>query len=448
MQVHAAQAQPSAQVSSVQLAHTEQNVSIDESNYQNLKSGIFIGLVLAMVCVMCISYTLNRNSLLLLNSLFLSSLLMVSVVFSGIGARYLWLNQPSYQQYAIYLFSCLAIVFSSLATSKNLAQNFSAQGIIRFFQATAISSLLLIPITLLVSNQTSFLLILIVAVITFAGHIFIGVINWKNQADAQYESNLGLLILFIALMFIAINTYSSIDLFVSNLALLQLSILALASLMLLSTIKNTTVSSDAFGSQEDYQDKDLQLSEQMLELQFALKELQEKNEQLEKLSTLDELSGIHNRRYFDKRLLAELRRGRRELLPLSLIMFDIDHFKKFNDTYGHIAGDEVIRSVAFSASKQLNRETDEIFRYGGEEFAIVLPNTELEGALFIAEKVRETIEKLIINCAGQTLSCTISLGVACHQSKQAIQPTEFIEQADKALYQAKQEGRNRVVQYK
>merc|ERR1711991_1066981 len=185
----------------------------------------------------------------------------------------------------------------------------------------------------------------------------------------------------------------------------------------------------------------------MLELQFALKEVQEKNELLEKLNTLDELSGIHNRRHFDKRLLAELRRGRRELTPLSLIMFDIDHFKRCNDTYGHIAGDEVIRTVAFTAAEQLNRESDEIFRYGGEEYAILLPNTELEGASFIAEKVRSAIEALIISCGEQTLNCTISLGVACHLSEQAIQPKDFIEQADKALYQAKQNGRNQVAQY-
>ena len=188
-------------------------------------------------------------------------------------------------------------------------------------------------------------------------------------------------------------------------------------------------------------------SDQMMELQFALRELEETNQQLEKLNTLDSLSGIFNRRHFDKRLQAELRRGRRELSTLSLILFDIDHFKKVNDTYGHTTGDEVIRSISLTASQQLNRATDEIFRYGGEEFAVLLPNTDLAGAKILAEKIRSAIENLNITLNEQTLSCKISLGVASHNSKEPIEPGFFIEMADSALYKAKQSGRNQVQIY-
>jgi len=419
-----------------------------EQGYQRLLSGIYIGIVLAMILATIFTFSFGRDLLLLFDGLFLLSLLMLTLTASGVGFHYLWPNSPAFQQHAFYLFTCLAILFSALAASKNLQHFYFDQRLIRLFQGLSVFSVLMIPVTLLVSYQLGLFLIITLAMIICIGHIFVGVVSWRQGLHEHQELNFGLFGLLATLLLIGLNTFDLVHLPISNLALLQIAVLAQILFMLVTGVRNYGVSFNTFGEQEsEDDDKDLQLSEQMLELQFALKELQEKNEQLEKLNTLDELSGIHNRRHFDKRLQAELRRGRRELSPLSLIIFDIDHFKKFNDTYGHIAGDEVIRTVALTASQQLNRDADEIFRYGGEEYAIILPNTELEGAVYIAEKVRTAIQDLTIIHNEQAMHCTISLGVACHLSEQAIQPKDFIEQSDKALYQAKQNGRNQVVQY-
>lgn len=187
------------------------------------------------------------------------------------------------------------------------------------------------------------------------------------------------------------------------------------------------------------------LADQNFEMQVTLRELKEKNHELEKLNTLDALSGIHNRRHFDKRIVAELRRSRRELLPLSLVMFDIDHFKKVNDTYGHLIGDEVIRSVALTAAETLQRSTDEVFRYGGEEFALILPNTDKQGAFALADKIRQKISQLEINSDKGPVKCNASFGVGYTDATHSMSPKDIIGQADDALYQAKETGRNRVI---
>lgn len=419
-----------------------------EQSYQRLVSGLYVGVIFAIAIAIFIGFTFTRDLLLLFDSLFVLSLLMITLTASGIGFHYLWPELPAFQQHAFYVFACLAMLFSALAARRNTQSFFYDDRLLKLFTSLAILSLVFIPVSAFVDYQTGLFLIISLAIIMSLAHIAIGIYSWRQGLHEHQGLNYGLLALLITLLLISLNSFGLAALPYTNLTLLQIGVLVQASALLVSIIKNNLSSGPWYGNDiNDDEDKDLLLSEQMLELQLALKELQEKNEQLEKLSTLDELSGIHNRRYFDKRLLAELRRGRRELTPISLVMFDIDHFKKFNDTYGHIAGDEVIRAVAFTASEQLNRESDEIFRYGGEEYAILLPNTELEGATFIAEKVRLAIESLIISCGDQALSCTISLGVACHLSEQAIQPNEFIEQADKALYLAKQGGRNQTAQF-
>ena len=412
---------------------------------ERLISGLYIGMITALVIATLVGFVFTRNTQLLLDSLFITALFLITLTASGVGFHYLWPNSPGIQQHAFYLFSCIAMFISALAARMNVQTFFFDDRLIKLFTGLAGLSVALIPLTLLVSYQVGLLLIIGLAVAMSIAHIAIGLYTWQSGMREHQELNYGIIVLLAALLLISANSFGLIELPITNLALLQTSVLIQISLIVIFAIKDNTLTQPEFGnSLNNDEDKDLQLSEQMLELQLALKELQEKNELLEKLNTLDELSGIHNRRHFDKRLQAELRRGRRELSPLSLIMFDIDHFKRFNDTYGHIAGDEVIRAVALTASQQLNRDSDEIFRYGGEEYAILLPNTELEGASFIAEKVRSAIESLVIGSDEKSLNCTISLGVACHLSEQALQPKDFIEQADQALYQAKQNGRNQV----
>ena len=166
---------------------------------------------------------------------------------------------------------------------------------------------------------------------------------------------------------------------------------------------------------------------------------------LEQESTTDALTGVYNRRYFDRRLYEEFSRSRRYDEPFSIIMIDVDHFKRINDHWGHQIGDLVLRRFAERVKTSL-RETDVLCRYGGEELGLLLPHTSLDDALFLAEKLRIKVadSEMLTEDAAEgrgAIQVTVSLGVASLQSEIS-SPDQLLGMADKALYFAKQSGRN------
>ncbi len=176
-------------------------------------------------------------------------------------------------------------------------------------------------------------------------------------------------------------------------------------------------------------------------------ELEKKNKELERLSSLDGLTGISNRRRFDEYLEQEWLRAARGNKVLSLLLADIDHFKTFNDNYGHQGGDDVLRRVAQAIERGVHRPGDLSARYGGEEFAIILPDTDTEGAARVAEAMRVAVDSLNIPHAHSTAAdhVTLSVGVASTIPREGGLPSTLIESADEALYKAKHCGRNRWV---
>jgi len=174
------------------------------------------------------------------------------------------------------------------------------------------------------------------------------------------------------------------------------------------------------------------------------------NRELRRLSAQDSLTGISNRRHFDQTLAQEWRRALRARRPLALILFDIDYFKQYNDVYGHQAGDECLRTVAGNLARHARRPGDWVARFGGEEFGVVLSETDGLGAVHLAEQMRAAIEALAIPHAGSAVgrAVTISAGVASMVPDLASGDLgELVQWADAALYEAKRQGRNRVVSY-
>jgi diguanylate cyclase (GGDEF)-like protein/PAS domain S-box-containing protein len=164
-------------------------------------------------------------------------------------------------------------------------------------------------------------------------------------------------------------------------------------------------------------------------------------QKLVEMNMMDSLTGVFNRRYLDKKLNEEFKRHKRYDRPLSIIMFDIDYFKKVNDIHGHQCGDFILKSVS-SRVLSLIRNLDCMFRYGGEEFCCMLPETSIASAMMVAERFRIAVAELENNYDGKTVKVHISLGVA--EITEEIDSTELlIKKADDALYRAKNEGRNR-----
>jgi two-component system cell cycle response regulator len=185
------------------------------------------------------------------------------------------------------------------------------------------------------------------------------------------------------------------------------------------------------GAQKELQMLALQAAEALIRTRLY--------EQAERLATTDGLTGLLNRRTFNAVLDRRWREAQRYKRPLSLLLLDIDHFKKVNDGYGHPAGDAVLKAVA-KLAQECARDTDAVARYGGEEMAVVLPETDTEGAQAIAERIRRAVEAAQHPTEHGALRVTVSIGI----STVGKSPEDLLESADKALYRAKQSGRNRV----
>jgi diguanylate cyclase (GGDEF)-like protein len=165
------------------------------------------------------------------------------------------------------------------------------------------------------------------------------------------------------------------------------------------------------------------------------------------MSITDPLTGIYNRGYINERLPQEIRRAHRYGRDLTLVLCDIDHFKRVNDTHGHLAGDVVLKSFGRLLAGSIREKVDWAGRYGGEEFLLVLPETHLDGALVLVERIRATIETTPIETSGKTIGITSSFGVVCFSPgtcKEAISPEALLQEVDRLLYRAKNQGRNRI----
>jgi len=184
----------------------------------------------------------------------------------------------------------------------------------------------------------------------------------------------------------------------------------------------------------------------MLRIKRMHDQISEARSRLAQLAIRDELTGVFNYRYLHERMNEEFKRAERYREPLACIMVDIDHFKRVNDRFGHDAGDSVLREVAHRLRKAV-REIDVVTRYGGEEFLLVLPSTNFAGALAVADRVWRSIGSEPFAMSKHQERVTGSLGVAVFPSRDIKSKDELLKAADRALYQAKQEGRDRICVY-
>ncbi|MDP8965469.1 MAG: PleD family two-component system response regulator [Cyanobacteriota bacterium] len=199
--------------------------------------------------------------------------------------------------------------------------------------------------------------------------------------------------------------------------------------------------------QHSIQKRNIQLQQEIQQRHLAEAALQKANEELQRLATLDGLTQVANRRCFDECLSKAWQILVRERLPLSLLLCDVDFFKRYNDSKGHQAGDECLQQVAQAMKGAVKRPADLVARYGGEEFAVILPNTPGEGALTVAQQIRSLVRTLAVIHPQSSISeyVTLSVGVSCTIPTQQSSPEELIAAADRALYQAKDSGRDRAI---
>lgn len=423
---------------------------------QLLLQGLYFGTMLVMLIYNLILFFGIRDWNYLLYVLWITCIGGFLASFNGLAFQYLWPHATEWNDQSIVVLLSLANVFgicfsiAFLQLKQNLPRATPA------FQAMILIALLSASVALLLPYQLAIKFAIFNAVISIllimasASHLLAAGFRPARLFILSWSSVL------IGGVILAMNKFGLLpsNLFTEHAAQVGSALEAvLLSLAMVDRFNNERKSSerarlDLLQAQQALLDSQRKQNEALENrVRERTEELEKANQKLQEMSSTDALTGTRNRRYFDQAYASELKRMQRDGTDLSLLLLDIDHFKRINDTWGHQIGDECLRLVAQTIGQHIRRDSDTLARVGGEEFCILLPNTSAAGAVFLAEAIRHAVAALSPEISGQRLSITISIGIASSSQQLPTPPEQLLNLADKALYRAKQLGRNRVELY-
>ena len=398
------------------------------------------------------------------------SMTLIIATIDGLSFKYLWPESPTIQAHSIPALIPIALAFALMLTEKILKLKRESYFMLKFCRigaifnvAVAIASLFIsYRIALLIEINTVLAVVVALMILTvwqaIRGHKLakLYALGWSAimlGAGATCLVYLGLISLEVAPQ-VPVIFGLTIEILVMTLILAiryhdeRKDKMRIQQKALVQAERIKQVREDALTAEIQNKDKlEHMVQERTLELEFAYRELNEAHDKLKEQSTIDTLTDVKNRNAFDTRLLAEAKLSRRQQTPLAIMMLDIDKFKLINDTYGHFAGDQALKHVASSIKSELLRPSDIVARYGGEEFALLLPNTDIKGAKVVAEKIRRKIHDQAIRWQENNIFLTVSIGLVADIVTDDAHARVMFEQADKALYHAKDNGRDQVREF-
>jgi len=410
---------------------------------------MFLGIIAAMALYNLFLFVIVRHSTYFWYVLTVVFTGLVQLNFNGVLFQWLWPNAPGINRYFTIPVICFALFSAIIFAIRFLNIRSYSLRSYRFLQWILAAISASFVFTLFGSYQTGIVLVSAIAAVVTPAVWFIGFLVWrKGQVLGGFYvlAWTPLLIghLILAVSKLGIMPRSFLTEFMPQIGVaLEVVLLsfALAYRINLERRKRHEAQEQALAIQ---QQANLTLE---MRVQARTDELERANEQLKAISLTDGLTHVANRRRFDEKLQDEWKRAQRHGHPLSLLMLDIDHFKRVNDELGHLVGDDCLTEVAALCAAEVQRSGDLLARYGGEEFSILLPATPEEGAVRVAEKVRQAVARSPVYSGERVapVSLTISVGVASLVPGPGVEPQELIRQADEALYAAKESGRNRVM---
>lgn len=412
----------------------------DRDHFQKvLILGAYYGVIVALALYNLVVFLSIRDRNYFYYVLFIISFSLFQLTHNGFFLKFIWPESPEYSNPALAVFMNLALVFICLFTRTFLDLKKNLPIFYRLFQALILFSVTLSVGTIVMPYNTqvviSSLLTVVVAVCVISSSI---ICLLKGVKEARYFL-LSFAFLMLGILFYSLKSFGFISTNIFTEHIMQVGSALQVILLSFALVDKFRLIAEAHDRIQ------LRTNEQLeIKVRERTSELKKANEALENLSQTDGLTGLKNRRYLDQVLLSEIKRASRKDAPFSLILLDVDHFKQFNDTWGHIGGDHCLVTLASVLKDLVKRDSDTLARYGGEEFAIILPQTNAQGAEITAERVRTAIENTPIEVEGQQTTITISLGVAEFCSENKCNQEQLLRQADQALYQSKKSGRNRV----
>ena len=442
----------------------------EQDRTDSMTSGLFYGVMLVMLLYNLFIYFVVRDRSYLHYIGYVGAFTLFMGSLHGDAFQYLWPHFPAWQETSV-TFSVAALgLVGILFTNSFLKLRRHWPPVHRAFSAMLVVSVLLSALSFFMAYEISIRVNSLHGILIMLFILFVSMGMWlKGYRHARYFV-LAWLALILGTLALALSKFGVLPW--NRMTANGAQIGAVMEVVLLSFAlgdrinheraerfqaqqRALTAAEEAKTAQEELleakeaanQELEERVRERTHELEHALEKLETANQFLEGVSRTDQLTSLNNRHHFVHRHHDEYRRAHRNQYPLSVILMDIDHFKWFNDTYGHIAGDECLKAVSEALAHGVSRADDTLARYGGEEFIVLLSNTTKEGAIVVAERLRKSVAELVLQFAGQTVPVTISVGVADLIPADLTNPEQLIQNADDALYAAKEQGRNRVCRY-
>ena len=428
----------------------------------NIFEGIYYGIILVMILYNLFVYMAVGERSFLYYVGYITAMPMFLASLTGMSFQYLWPEAVWWNDQAIIVFLSLVMIFGSVFTMRFLSvvprnhPRLSKVTLTGIAGATCLTLAgLFLPYNLLIVPTITLAFLVCTLV------LFLGAYRWYHgDPAARYYTVAWVFMLFGGIV-LALSKFTVLPRnFLTENATQIGSALGVILLSIALADRINKEKRAAFQAQQRLlreerkvrmaQEKSLQVQQEanaQLEarVQERTRDLERLNSQLLELNATDGLTGLKNRAHFDTAFQSACVKAYRFNQPVSLLVIDIDYFKQFNDTYGHLVGDDCLQMVTQQIRQFVTRPQDLAARYGGEEFVVLLPDTPEDGALQVAEKIRREIEQVRFRVSEDIIRLTVSIGVATLVPTQADQTKVLFEQADAALYQAKHQGRNRVI---
>ncbi len=431
--------------------------------------GAFFGIMTVMAIYNLVLWLFIRENAYLYYVCYVVAAMFFQAAMCGDGYRYLWGDSLWWRDHAMVVGVALCFIFAIAFVVRFLRLQEIDPKAYRYAVAGLACYVALIWLSPWVTEATLSMLAQPLGLLLCALVVWVSIRQWRdgsNQVATFFMIGWTLLVLGTAvytLMMAGFLPHNLVTRHVQEIGMLAEVVLlsfALAARineekharrLALETSLNlaqqvNTIYQEQLATQENMnRELEHRVVERTAALQQALADLNEANARLEQLSLTDGLTGLNNRRYLDQHLPIWMESANKQRVPLAALVIDVDHFKRINDTYGHLLGDQCLKAVAASIRATVHRPDDLVVRYGGEEFVVVLRNTDATGALQVAERARLAIEKAHWEWEGTHIPVTVSIGVAMMHSGIDRDPATLLARADTALYAAKHAGRNRVM---
>lgn len=432
----------------------------EHDQYRLIGEGIYFGSMLIMVLYNFFVFVVVRERNYLSYVMYVLSIVLFLGSLNGIAYQFLWPEATQWNDEVILLTLSCTVFFGTVFSIRFLDLHTHAPRLIPPMHTLCGVAVLLMIAAFIFSYSVLIRLTIVLATFACLAGLVASVMRWRQGDSSVRFYALAWSSMLLGGIVLALNKFEWLpkNFFTDNAAqfgsALEVVLLSFAMAERINEEKRLRFDAQQNALESERKTRFAQaealdaqrvanarLEQRVLERTLALEEA---NAQLAELSATDQLTGLKNRRYLDGMLHDEFSRCHRYGRPIALLLLDIDHFKRFNDTYGHQVGDDCLRAVAGALRCAVRTQIDRIARYGGEEFCLVLPETDAEGAAVVADRIREAVESLEFLVNGERVPVTVSVGVAALVPRDIQDAHLLVLNTDKALYEAKAGGRNRV----